>query len=225
MLIYAHRGASGRHPDNPLRAFRAAIDDGADGVELDLHATADGVPVVIHDRDLARTTTGAGPVEALTLAELRSFDAGGEPVPTFAEVLDLLAGRLRLDIELKQAGIERQVLEVLARYPHATWAISSFAWDILRAVRRMSARAELWPLAEAVDEPLLAAAEALNSPNVALAANAFDAASAIRLREAGLGVVVWTVNDPDEARRMRDLGARALCTDEPAAIRAALAQS
>jgi glycerophosphoryl diester phosphodiesterase len=89
----------------------------------------------------------------------------------------------------------------------------------------MSARAELWPLAEAVDEPLLAAAEALNSPNVALAANAFDAASAIRLREVGLGVVVWTVNDPDEARRMRDLGVRALCTDEPAAIRTALAQS
>lgn len=223
MLIYAHRGASGRLPENTLRAFRAAINDGADGVELDLHATADGVPVVIHDRDLARTTSGAGNVDALTLAELRSFDAGGEPVPTFAEVLDLLAGRLRLDIEIKQAGIERQTLEVLARYPHAAWAISSFDWGILHAVRRLSARAELWPLAVAVDEPLLAAAEALASPNVALAADAFNAASATQLREAGLGVVVWTVNDPNEARAMRDLGARALCTDEPAAIRAALA--
>jgi glycerophosphoryl diester phosphodiesterase len=223
MLIYAHRGASGRLPENTLRAFRAAIDDGADGVELDLHATADGVPVVIHDRDLARTTDGAGNVDALTLAELRSIDAGGEPVPTFAEVLDLLAGRLRLDVEIKQAGIERQTLEVLARYPHATWAISSFEWDVLRAARRLSARAELWPLAVGFDESLLAVADELGAPNVALAADAFNAAAATQLREAGLGVVVWTVNDPDEALRMRDLGARALCTDQPAAIRAALA--
>lgn len=223
MLIYAHRGASGRLPENTLRAFRAAIADGADGVELDLHATADGVPVVIHDRDLARTTNGTGDVDALTLAELRSFDAGGEPVPTFAEALDLLAGRLRLDIEIKQPGIERQTLEVLARYPHATWAISSFAWDVLHGVRRFSPRAELWPLAVAVDEQLFAVAEALASPNVALAADAYNAASAIQLRQHGLGAVVWTVNDPEEARTMRDLGARALCTDEPAAIRAALA--
>jgi glycerophosphoryl diester phosphodiesterase len=223
MLIYAHRGASGRLPENTLRAFRAAIDDGADGVELDLHATADGVPVVIHDRDLARTTNGNGDVDALTLAELRSFDAGGEPVPTFAEVLDLLAGRLRLDVEIKQPGIERQTLEVLARYPHAKWAISSFDWDVLHGVRRLSPRAELWPLAVAVDEPLFAIAGALASPNVALAADAYNAAAAIQLRQQGLGAVVWTVNDPDEARAMRDLGARALCTDEPAAIRAALA--
>lgn len=223
MLVYAHRGASGRLPENTLAAFRGAIEDGADGVELDLHATADGVPVVLHDRELARTTNGAGPVDALPLAALRHLDAGGgEPIPTFAETLDHLAGRMRLDVEIKQPGIERATFDVLAAYPRAEWAISSFDWDILRAVRRLSPAAALWPLAEAVDDALLAIAAELGAPAVSLHHAALTEATAARLHAAGLAVVAWTVNDPAEARRLRALGAVALCTDDPAVIRGAL---
>src|SRR3954451_9459692 len=118
MLIYAHRGASAIHPENTLRAFRHALAIGADGIELDVHATADGIPVVIHDRDVERTTDGGGYVDEMPLARLETFDAGdGERVPTLAAVLTLVGDAAQLDIEIKGAGFKRAVLEVLAQFP------------------------------------------------------------------------------------------------------------
>ena len=223
MLIYGHRGASGEAPENTRLAFERALAAGADGVEFDVRATADGVPVVLHDRGLERTTTGRGNVDELPLAAVRGVDAGeGQPVPTMEEVVDLLAGRLRLDVELKQAGIEREALAVLARVPKTDWAISSFEWAALRAVRRLDATAELWPLASVADEALFAVAAELRATAVALFAGAVDGAVARRCAAAGLGLVAWTVNDVGEARRLRELGVMALCSDVPATIRQGL---
>jgi glycerophosphoryl diester phosphodiesterase len=216
MLIYAHRGVSVNHPENTLRAFRHALAIGVDGIELDVHATADGTPVVIHDRDIERTTNGVGYVDEMPLARLATFDAGdGERVPTLAAVLALVGDAAQLDIEIKGAGIERAVLEVLAEYPAVTWAISSFDWDTLRTVRRLNPVAELWPLAERVGDDLFAIAAELGSPAVSLFAGAYTTETAPKLHDAGLRVVIWTVNDPREAQRVADLGAYALCTDDP----------
>lgn len=219
MRIYAHRGASAIHPENTLRAFRHALSIGVDGIELDVHATADGIPVVIHDRDVERTTNGAGYVDEMPLACLKTLDAGhGERVPTLAEVLALVDDAAQLDIEIKGVGVERAVLEVLAEFPAVTWAISSFAWDTLRTVRQLDPAAAIWPLAQHVDDDLPAIAAELASPAVSLFTGAYTAETATRLRDAGLRVVVWTVNDPREARRVADLGAFALCTDDPQSI-------
>ena len=219
MLIYAHRGASVDHPENTLRAFRHALALGVDGIELDVHATADGIPVVIHDRDIRRTTTGVGYVDEIPLARLETLDAGaGERVPTLAEVLALVGDAARLDVEIKGLGSERAVLEVLAKHPAVTWAISSFDWNTLRTVRRLDATAELWPLAERCGDDLIAIAAELASPAVSLFTGAYTTETAPKLRDAGLRVVVWTVNDLREARRVADLGAFALCTDDPQRI-------
>lgn len=224
MLIYAHRGASGRLPENTLAAISGAIADGADGVEFDVRATADGVPVLLHDRDLARTTSGQGPVDALALADLAGIDAGnGERVPTLAEALAAAVGRLRFDIEVKQSGIEAAVLAEVRRCLDADWFVSSFDWAILRAFRALDAAAPLWPLSATFDDALLAVATELASPGVALAAGAFDADAAAALADRGLACAVWTVNEPAEAIRMRSLGAAILVTDRPAAMRSALA--
>jgi glycerophosphoryl diester phosphodiesterase len=221
MLIYAHRGASAIHPENTLRAFQHALAIGVDGIELDVHATADGIPVVIHDRDVGRTTDGAGYVGEIPLARLKTFDVGdGERVPTLAEVLELVGGAVHLDVEIKGIGIERAVLGVLANYPIVRWAISSFALETLRAVRQLDPAAELWPLAERVDDELFTIAADLASPAVSLFTGAYTAQSAGTLRDAGLRVVVWTVNDPREARRVEEIGAFALCTDDPQRISA-----
>ena len=215
-LIYAHRGASTNHPENTLRAFQQALEIGVDGIELDVHATAEGIPVVIHDRDVGRTTNGAGYVDQMPLARLEMLDAGdGERVPTLAEVLALVGDAAHMDIEIKGSDVERAVLDVLAHHPTVRWAISSFAWDTLRTVRRLDPAAELWPLAERVDDELIAIAAELASPAVSLFAGAFTAETAAKLRDVGLYVIVWTVNDPQEARRIRDLGAFGLCTDDP----------
>jgi glycerophosphoryl diester phosphodiesterase len=219
MQIYAHRGVSVNHPENTLRAFRQALAIGVDGIELDVHATADGIPVVIHDRDVRRTTDGAGYVDEMPLARLETLDAGGgERVPTLDAVLALVGDAAQLDIEIKGAGIVRAVLEVLTKYPAVRWAISSFAWDTLRTVRELDPVAELWPLAERVGDELIAIGVELASPAVSLFTDAYTAETATKLREAGLRVVVWTVNDPREARRVADLGAFALCTDDPQRI-------
>jgi glycerophosphoryl diester phosphodiesterase len=220
-LIYAHRGASANHPENTLRAFRQALAIGVDGIELDVHATADGSPVVIHDRDVARTTDGTAYVDEIPLARLQTFDAGdGERVPTLAEVLALVGDAAHLDVEIKGTGIERAVLDVLAHYPAVKWAISSFAWDTLRTVRQLDPVAQVWPLAECVGDDLIAIAAELGSPAVSLFTGAYTAENAARLRDASLCVMVWTVNDPQEARRIANLGAFALCTDDPRRISA-----
>src|SRR3954451_16459422 len=195
MLIYAHRGASAIHPENTLRAFRHALAIGADGIELDVHATADGTPVVIHDRDVERTTDGAGYVDEMPLARLKMFDAGdGERVPTLAEVLALVGGSAQLDIEIKGVGVERGVLKVLGEYPAVEWAISSFNWATLRTVRQLDPAAEVWPLSQHVDDHLIATAAELGSPAVSLFTGAYTSETAARLRGAGLRVMVWTVN-------------------------------
>src|SRR5687768_7789256 len=117
IFVYAHRGSSGTYPENTLLAFREALAAGVAGIELDVHATADSVPIVIHDRDVERTTDGRGFIDQMHLARVQSLDAGrGERVPTLAELLELVGDHVHLDIEIKSLDIERFVLDVLAAY-------------------------------------------------------------------------------------------------------------
>lgn len=223
MEIYAHRGWSGVYPENTLMAFRMALASGAHGIELDVHATADGVPVVIHDRSLSRTTAGSGNVDELSLADIRTLDAGsGERIPTLREVLELVGIHAHFDIEVKGSGIEAEVLAVLARSPNTRWAISSFDWGTLRRLRELDSAAELWPLAMECDAALFAVANELGAPVVSLALSDYTAPNATALRHSGLKAMIWTVNEAAEAKRIRDLGAFALCTDHPDRIAAAL---
>ncbi len=139
--VYGHRGASAEFPENTLAAFRRALELGVAGIELDVHLSADGVPVVIHDETVDRTTNGEGAVAGLTVAHLRELDAGqGEYVPTLAEVLDLVGDRVHVDIEVKANAAGEAVLrEVRGR--DTRWVISSFDWDVLRYVRSVDDRA------------------------------------------------------------------------------------
>src|SRR5581483_879272 len=108
-LIGAHRGASARAPENTLWAFRAALADGAELIELDVHLTRDGRLAVIHDETTGRTTGVDGAVAELTMAELRALDASrvkggawtGQSIPELGEVLALARGRVALNVEIK----------------------------------------------------------------------------------------------------------------------------
>ncbi|MBA2521510.1 MAG: hypothetical protein H0V24_17785 [Chloroflexia bacterium] len=223
MQIFGHRGSSGTDPENTTRAFRQALTAGADGVELDAHATIDGIPIVIHDGDVGRTTTGSGSVDNMTLDEVQRLDAGdGERIPTLDEVIGSLAGHLTIDIEVKQAGIERLVLDVLNRHPAADWFISCFDWGVLENVRRLNPEAAVWPLAIAADDALFAIAERLQSPGIALQHRAYTVEVAERCAAAGLLVGVWSVNEPLEGQRVTGLGAATLMTDYPGMMRTAL---
>jgi glycerophosphoryl diester phosphodiesterase len=126
--IIAHRGSPNDLPENTLIGFECAIQHGADLIELDVHQTADGHIVVIHDETLNRTTNGSGAVHAMTLAELQVLDAGswmgqdfrGENIPTLADALALTEGRAGLVIDLKTGSdqypsIEERIVDLLAR--------------------------------------------------------------------------------------------------------------
>lgn len=170
-LIIAHRGCSATHPENTLAAFKAAIAAGAHMIELDVNLSADRRLVVIHDRTVNRTTNGRGAVGDLTVAQLTRLDAGSwfdprfqdERIPTLAQVLDSVRGRLMVNIEIKSEAVEghgpvdaveRQVLELVhAMAMDDAILISSFAWRVLEKIRRLDARIALGLLCENPADP------------------------------------------------------------------------
>ncbi len=223
MKVFAHRGASAEAPENTLGAFALALDLGADGVELDVRLTADGVPVVLHDGFLDRTTSGTGAVRDLSLADLRAVDAGnGQGLPTLAEVVDLIAGRAFLDVEIKAAEAGPATLALLTGVDIDGWAISSFDWEVLRWLRTQSSQAGLWPLMHMVSPEALRFASDISAPILAVHHDAVDAVMEAELGKRGLGLMVWTVNDRERAKELQRMGVRSLCTDDPRSIRTAI---
>jgi glycerophosphoryl diester phosphodiesterase len=100
--ISAHRGGAATHPENSLAAFRHAVGLGVHQIEFDVRGTADGQIVVIHDKTVDRTTDGRGAVAQLKLAELRTLDAGGEPIPTLQEVVEILPRDIWINLQIKK---------------------------------------------------------------------------------------------------------------------------
>ncbi len=173
--IYGHRGAKGIYPENTLLSFKQAIDQGVDGLELDVHLTKDGEVVVIHDETLERTTSGSGWIKDLTLAEIKEFSAGkpfthfqeyeeawdNEQVPTLKEVLQLLAPYdVELNIELKTYlepydGIEEKVLKIVEQYGNDRKVIySSFHLPTILRMKELEPSAKIaWLLNDGISLP------------------------------------------------------------------------
>ncbi|RLF07703.1 MAG: hypothetical protein DRJ64_02485 [Thermoprotei archaeon] len=138
----AHRGYSGMYPENTLLAFREAIKIGADMIEFDVRVSGDGVPVVIHDPSVDRTTNGHGLVKDLTLEELKKLDAGlGEKIPTLQETLNEVAGKIGLNIHVKVTGkVLDKVIRMLYEYDIVETAFLAIEDkdDILRIKKQYS---------------------------------------------------------------------------------------
>jgi len=240
-LVFGHRGGAGLAPENTMPAFELGMSFGADGLEFDVHLSKDGVPVIIHDATVDRTTNGTGAVADLTAADLAGLDAGyrfeqggafpwrgrGGGVPTLADVLTRFPG-VPLLIELKTAEprlAHRVVDMVRAAGPTNHLIIGSFLQGALDAVR--SYAPELRTGAD-VDEIKGGVASTLfeNAP-VTLPFHAFQVPEVFagqrivtpefvaRARAAGVGFTVWTVNDAENIRRLLDWGVDGLITDRP----------
>jgi glycerophosphoryl diester phosphodiesterase len=227
-MVIAHRGASGTCPENTMAAFRRAHEMGAHMIELDVQLTQDDAVVVLHDDTLERTTTGLGPVGALSLAALRALDAGawfapafrGERVPTLAEVLAAIP--LPINVELKPVGpvavalAERALAEVVAAGALGRVVFSSFdhsAVEAVRAASRPAAIGILWsknPVPEGLAFARRVGARALHLRKAAATAAAIHAAL-----DAGLETRVWTVNRRDDFDRLVADGASGIFTDYP----------
>jgi glycerophosphoryl diester phosphodiesterase len=238
-LNIAHRGASRVAPPNTLAAFEKALELGADGVELDVQFSADGVPIVIHDFTVDGTTDGSGRVAEMRLAQLKQLDAGscfdpafaGERIPTLEEVLEAVGGRLLLDIELKDfslrgSGLEQAVVAQVEQHGLENRVLfSSFNPFSLRRVKRVaphipvgllySPRLSL-PLRRAWLAPLVSH-EARHPEHTMV-----DSRYMAWARRRGYHVNTWTVYDPDEMRRLIGLGVDGIITPVPDVLRSVL---
>jgi glycerophosphoryl diester phosphodiesterase len=227
-LILGHRGASADAPENTLRAFRLAIEQGADGIEFDVQPSADGVPVVIHDDTVDRTTRGSGMVAALTWSALAALDAGGgEPVPCLDDVAAWAGGAgAWLNIELKAPGVEAASVEVLRRHGLLGRTVfSSFDPAVVAAVGRVAPASRRFLLTVAWNAATREALGACGAGGVCLQDRAATAATLRELAGHGLPVVVWTVDDPLRMEQLLRAGVAAVISNYPAraaAVRRAL---
>ena len=204
-----------RAPENTLASFALALASGADGIELDVHMTADGAVVVHHDPELADGTALA----LVTLTELAEHESSAaRGIPTLQQVCGLVKGRAELFVEIKGPGIEREVVAVLASYD-GPFAIHSFDHDLIRRVSTMNTGFRLGILVDDVETDVraaMAAAGALDAwPHYPLVTPSMVGAVH---SEAGR-VLPWTVNDPEEARRLVALGVDGICTDDVMILR------
>lgn len=242
LRVFGHRGAPEMAPELTLAGFAAALEVGADGVELDVRLCRTGEVVVIHDATLGRTTDGHGFVRKKSLSELKQYDAGsyyhprfaGERIPTLAEVLELIDQRGLINVEIKGRGypkddIERKVLDVIYRYGvEDRTIISSFNPIILRRVARLDPE---MPTGYLIDrnfsvgrsEQMLArlsGAQALHLHSALLRPSLVQ-----RVREKGFHVVVWDVDTSEEMHRAIELGVDAVITDRPSLMKRLLTET
>ncbi len=234
--VIAHRGAPRRAPENTLASFRRALEFPIDGLELDVHLSRDGHPVVLHDRLVDRTTDGSGPVDELDLAETQALDAGshlgaefrGERIPTLAEVLDLPSGTVEIQVELKglTPGLAGKVVGLLRERRLADRAvITSFVHTLLRDVHDLTSEFRMGALF--APNPRLPADAGLRADELTGMARAARAdivlahygdlndATIAAIRERGCEVGAWTVNEPADLRRLFQAGPERLTSDVP----------
>jgi len=246
VLNIAHRGGARLRPEHTIAAYENALAIGADVVELDLHATADGVIVALHDATVDRTTNGTGTVRQMSSQEVHSLDAGynftrdrgatypfrgtGLTIPTLDEALDLL-GDTPLSVEIKQSvpPIAAQVLATFEAHGAVDNAIFvAFDSRPVQAIRDLNPDAltafsaqDILTFSLLTDETL-----ATYEPPALFIQPPFeliDPAFMARAKALGLRVHPWTVNDREEMQQLIDMGVDGMFTDDPAQLEELLA--
>jgi glycerophosphoryl diester phosphodiesterase len=231
-ILFAHRGASAHAPENTLASFKRALEDGAEAVELDVKLTSDGKVVVLHDQTVDRTTNGHGDVRTMSLADVKRLDAGacfspefvGEPIPTLDEVFSAVGKKLFINVEITNYAtptdaLPPRVVELVRSHGLQDWVMfSSFnALNLIR-LKGMLPQVPVGILAEQGSPGKWArgfvgrfVAPKIVHPYFS------DVDEAFVLRQHGddRRVHVWTVNDPQEMRRLFQLKVDGIFTDDP----------
>jgi glycerophosphoryl diester phosphodiesterase len=237
-LVLGHRGASADAPENTLAAFRAALEQGADGFELDVWRCGSGEAVVIHDADAMRTGQSPRAVAGSTLRRLRELDVGrwrgdafaGERIPTLDEVLKAFPAAI-VNVELKSArvpdlGLPVEVVRTLRQHgAEPRVVVSSFSATLLAAFRALAPDvatgflvapgAIAWARAEA-------AVRAIRPTAIHLSRELATGQRLAAWAAGGVRVLVWTVDDPVEVERLARFGVAAVVSNRPGVAREAV---
>jgi len=219
-FVISHAACGGHAPENTLAGVRKALGLKAHAIEIDVQASADGVPVLMHDLTVDRTTNGNGEVAKLSLEELRALDAGGEPPPTLAEVLQITRDRALLVIEIKQPSIEPLIASVVCEASAIgdvmVWSFFPQALEAMRAAGPPTPAALLlsaeslsrWP--EARKRAL-----ELGLQGVSVFHTSVDEQLTHDCQRSGLALYAWTADRRVDIARLIDLGIDGVCTNFP----------
>lgn len=234
-IVIAHRGGSAYHPENTMAAFRSAYEMGAEMIELDILLTKDGIPIVIHDETLERTTDGTGKVSEFMLEELKELDAGswfseahrGESLPTLEEVLEFAKGKIALNIEIKTeavtddvgGGIEEKALELVKKFDMQQHVLfSSFDYRAISHLRELDVDISTALLYEKSQSGSRSPSELVSAYD----ANAFNCNYrefsnkwAKETKNNDIPVFVYTVNNKRLMRKMIRRGVSGIFSDKP----------
>lgn len=216
MRCIAHRGFAGVNPENTLPAVRAAVDAGADCVEVDVRRCGSGELVVVHDERLDRITGATGVVGETPLSTLSGLDVlgSGASIPTLDAVVAATPADVGLNVELKERGLVADLLDVVDRHDTDV-LVSSFDAETLRDV---AARGDLQLAVLIADDPAggLDLARELDCRAVHPHRRFCDASFVETAHELGVRVNAWTVREAREADRLASLGIDGLIADDPA---------
>lgn len=222
MWRLGHRGACGFAPENTLASMKKALELNVHGFEFDIQISKDGVPVVIHDDKLERTTNGKGMVADYTLAELQKFDAGkGEKIPSLADVFELVDKRCRLFIELKAEKSEAPVAEIISDYvKRFAWSyeqifVCAFDHSQIANIRAINSDIRTSALIAGIPVSLAAIAEEAGAWAIAPNVHHISEALVADAHKRNLKVVTWTANDARDIARVKALGVDAIISDFP----------
>lgn len=228
IMITAHRGASHGAPENTKAAVELAITEQADYVEIDIRMTADGVPVLMHDRALFRTTGVVNEIDKVTYEELSSYDVGcryaeryeGEKVPSLREILEAYGRKIRFNIELKDDGnkeLAEAVVSLIKVYGlEERCVVTSDSYELLEWVKKTDAKIRTGYILSLVYGEVFGydAADFFSVKSDSVTEQMVKSAHA-----RGKEIHVWTVNKAYEIKRVQELGVDNIITDKPAYVR------
>ena len=221
-LVIGHRGAMGHETENTLASVQKAIDLDVDQMEIDVFKIKSGEIVVFHDDDVERLTDGTGKIEEYTWEELQKLNVlGGHKIPLLQEVLDVIDGKVGLNIELKGANTAADTDRIMKEYVDGKgwrlddFIISSFNWDELRAMRALNSEIRIAVLTGKDPLDAMLVAKELNAEAINPYFEQLTRENVFEIKEAGYKIYTWTVNEPEDILSMKRHGVDGIITNFP----------
>lgn len=222
MLKIGHRGARGYEPENTLIGFQKAIDLHVDRIELDVHLSSDGELMVIHDETIDRTTNGKGAVNQFSLPELKRFQIEkNQCIPTLTEVLNLIDQRCDVNIELKSYDTADKVVDLIEKFiaeknwNYSQFVVSSFDWTALQQVALLNWEIRIGVLTETDLDLAVAFAKFIQAKSIHPYHHLLTAENTAQLQEKGFEVFPWTVNEPEDIKKIKSFNVNGIISDFP----------
>ena len=222
MLRIAHRGASGKNPENTLLSFKEALETDPDMIEIDIRCTKDKHVVVIHDATVDRTTNGKGKVKDYTLEDIQKLDAGkGEKIPTLEEVLKYVRGKAQVNIDVKERAAVLPTIQAIKTvvkqglYTYDSFLISAFNPLILRDFQRQHFPVPLALNFSFFPDMFMLVSHLFNFEHIKPHRRVLKKRYITQAHKRGWKVIVWTINKPKDIEKMKKLGVDGIISDFP----------